>query len=87
MSIKNIKAILKLETESNEFAEIIHTAIDPDNLMAPPMIFHSSYHSNKLEFEIDKMISVETLLATLMDLLTAFQVTEKSLNTLFPEER
>jgi hypothetical protein len=87
LSIENIKAILKIETESNEFIKIIHNAIDPDNLMAPPMTIDSVYTSNKLEYMINNVVSVETLLATLMDLLTVFQMTEKALNSFTPEIR
>lgn len=87
MPIENIKTFIKIETESNELADIIHTAIDPDNLTAPPMTFHSMYTSNKLEYVINNIVSIETLLATLMDLLTVFQVTENALNSFFPETR
>ena len=87
MPIKNIKAIIKIETESNEFAKIIHTAINPDNLTAPPMTLHSVYTSHKLEYVINNLVSIETLLATLMDLLNVFQVTEKALNTFVEETR
>lgn len=85
MPIKNIKAVLKIEAISKELAEIIHTAIDPDNLTAPPMTIDSVYASNKLEYKISNTTSVETLLATLIDLLTAFQVTEKALSIFSPE--
>ena len=87
MPIKNIKAVIKIETESNELAEIIHTAIDPDNLTAPPMTFHSKYTTNKLEYVINNIVSIETLLATLIDLLIVFQVTENILNSFSPETR
>jgi hypothetical protein len=87
LPIKNIKAIIKIETESNDLAEIIHTAIEPDNLTAPPMTFHSVYTSNKLEYVINHLISIETLLATLMDLLSVFQVTEKALSAFSEETR
>ncbi|MFX1506291.1 MAG: KEOPS complex subunit Pcc1 [Promethearchaeota archaeon] len=87
MPIENIKALIKIETESNELAEIIHTAINPDNVTAPPMTFHSVYTSNKLEYVINNLVSIETLLATLMDLLTVFQVTENVLNSFSPETR
>jgi hypothetical protein len=87
LPIKNIKAVINIETESNELAEIIQTAIDPDNLTAPPMTFHSVYTSNKLEYVINNLVSIETLLATLMDLLSVFQVTEKALNAISEETR
>ncbi|MFW9906414.1 MAG: hypothetical protein ACFFFH_19015 [Candidatus Thorarchaeota archaeon] len=87
MPIENIKALIKIETESNELAKIIHTAIDPDNLTVPPMTFNSVYTSNKLEYVINNLVSTETLLATLLDLLTVFQVTENALNTFSPETR
>ena len=85
MPIKNIKAVLKIETMSKESAEIIRTAIDPDNLTAPPMTIDSVYASNKLEYTINNTTSVDTLLATLMDLLTTFQVTEKALSSFSSE--
>ena len=81
MIIKDIKAIIKIETESNELAKIIHTAIDPDNLTEPPMTFHSMYASDCLEYTINNVISFETMLATLMDLLSVFQATENAVNT------
>ena len=81
MPIKNIKAVLTIETESNKLAEIIHTAMDPDNLTVPPMTIHSVYASNKVEYKFNNMVSVDTLLATLMDLLTTFQVTEKAISS------
>ena len=87
MPIKNIKTVIKIETKSNEVAKIIHTAIDPDNLTAPPMTFHSVYTSNKIEYIINNVVSIETLLATLMDLLNAFQVTKKALNAFSSETR
>lgn len=68
-------------------AKIIHTAIDPDNLTEPPMTFHSVYTSNSLTYRINNVISVETMLATLMDLLSVYQATENALNTFFPEMR
>lgn len=85
MPIKNIKAILKIETDSNELAEIIHAAIDPDNLTEPPMTFYSVFVSKNIEYRMDNIRSIETLFATLMDLLAVFQVTEKALNTFSSE--
>ncbi|MFX0124042.1 MAG: hypothetical protein ACFFAE_10420 [Candidatus Hodarchaeota archaeon] len=81
MTIKAIKAVIKIETESKDLAKIIHTAIDPDNLTKPPMTFHSSHFSNSLEYTINNVISFETLLATLIDLLSVFQATENAVNT------
>jgi hypothetical protein len=66
---------------SKESAEIIRAAIDPDNLTAPPMTIDSVYASKKLEYTINNITSIDSLLATLMDLLTTFQVTEKALSS------
>ena len=85
MPIKDIKVILKIKTESSKLAEIIHTAINPDNLTEPPMTFHFKNVSSSLEFRINNVISVETILATLMDLLTVFQTAESALNTFSSE--
>ncbi|UCG00591.1 MAG: hypothetical protein JSW11_13320 [Candidatus Heimdallarchaeota archaeon] len=77
--------ILKIETESNERAELIHKSIDPDNLTEPPMTFYSIYTSNSLEYRINNVLRVETVLATLIDLLSAFQTIENALNAFTSE--
>ncbi|MHA2202384.1 MAG: hypothetical protein ACW991_01725 [Candidatus Hodarchaeales archaeon] len=84
MPISDIKVVLEIETESNEIAKIIHAAIDPDNLTEPPMTFHSVHASNSLTYKINNVITVETMLATLMDLLSVFQATENALIPFLP---
>ncbi len=64
---------------SNEIAEIIHAAIDPDNLTEPPMVYDSVCAASTLIFNLRNVKSVETTLATLIDLLSAVQVTENIL--------
>ena len=79
MPINDIKVVLEIKTKSNEIAKIIHAAIDPDNLTEPPMTFHSVHASNSLIYRINNVITVETMLATLIDLLSVFQATEMAL--------
>ena len=57
-------------------AEIFRTVMDPDNLARPPMEFSSQCMSNNLIYTIKNVERVETMLATLLDLLSAFQATE-----------
>ncbi|MFX1285460.1 MAG: hypothetical protein ACFFB5_17595 [Promethearchaeota archaeon] len=75
MSIININVIIKI-SGSKERVEIIQAALDPDNLTAPPMVFHSVCVAESLIYTIKNVKNIETMLATLMDLLSALQATE-----------
>ena len=79
MTIKKIDVILKIKTKSNEIAEIFRTAMDPDNLARPPMKFSSQCKSNNLIYTIKNVERVETMLVTLLDLLSVFQAAENVL--------
>ena len=76
MPVGNINVLIKIKTGSNEKAEVIHAATDPDNLTEPPMTFHSVCVCDNLIYTIKNVKTVETMLATLIDLLSAFQATE-----------
>ncbi len=75
MPIKNINALIKI-IGSIEDVRIIHAAIDPDNLSEPPMTFNSVCVAESIIYTIKNVKSIETMLATLIDLLSAFQMTE-----------
>jgi hypothetical protein len=76
MPVGNINILIKIKTGSNKETQIIHAAIDPDNLTEPPMTFHSVCVCDNLIYTIKNVKTVETVLATLIDLLSTFQVTE-----------
>ncbi|MHA2245242.1 MAG: hypothetical protein ACXADY_09775 [Candidatus Hodarchaeales archaeon] len=79
MPVENINVLIKIKTGSNSTTEIIHAATDPDNLTKPPMTFHSVCVCDNLIYTIKNVKTVETMLATLLDLFSAFQATENSL--------
>ncbi|UCE12888.1 MAG: hypothetical protein JSV04_11935 [Candidatus Heimdallarchaeota archaeon] len=79
MTIKKINVILKIKMESNEIAEMFRKVMDPDNLARPPMKFFSHCISSNLIYTIKNVERVETMLATLLDLLSVLQATENSI--------
>ncbi|UCG89783.1 MAG: hypothetical protein JSU57_04795 [Candidatus Heimdallarchaeota archaeon] len=78
MPITKINALIKM-IGSIEDVEIIHAAIDPDNLSAPPMTFNSVCVGQSLIITIKNVKNTETMLATVIDLLSAFQLTDNIL--------
>ncbi|MFX0013652.1 MAG: hypothetical protein ACFFB2_10940 [Promethearchaeota archaeon] len=81
MPITNIDALIEIKTRSNTIAKIIHAAIDPDNLTEPPMTFHSTCESNIIIYYLKNVKRIETMLATLIDLLDVYQATESVLKS------
>ncbi|MHA2223958.1 MAG: hypothetical protein ACXAC8_02045 [Candidatus Hodarchaeales archaeon] len=79
MSIKSINVIVKIKTESNKTARIIHTAINPDNVATPPMSLNSLYIDNNLIIKLKNIIRISTMQYTLLDLISSVQTAEKIL--------
>ncbi len=80
MPIETINCQLIIKTRSNEIAKIICAAIKPDNLAKPPMVLESLSTANTLQITIKNVERIETMLVTLLDLFSTFQVAENVLN-------
>ena len=74
-----MKAVITLEAENNERAKSILRATIPDNLLAPNHLeIKSIAHRKKIIFKI-KSEKLDTLVATIDDLLSCVQAVEKSI--------
>ena len=81
MTIKNINVLIKIRTFDGKIAEIMRMSVDPDNITKTNslMTIHSLSHENTVIFTIKNIKKVKTASATILDLLSAFQVAENSI--------
>ena len=73
MPVINVDIEINIEVETEEIANIVLNALDPDNLATPPMTFSSEITERSILFTLKKVERIETALITLTDLLSAIQ--------------
>ncbi len=79
MPIESINILIKLKCQNNEIAQIICSSIEPDNLTTSPMEINSVCKNEIILFSIKNIRGVSppaTALATVKDLLTAYQLAD-----------
>ncbi|MHA2174953.1 MAG: KEOPS complex subunit Pcc1 [Candidatus Hodarchaeales archaeon] len=80
MEIENIEIILTFQCENSEAARIIYSSLNPDNLANPPMTIEAKVKKNLFKVTISNMNNIETAIATSLDLLNSYELSEKIIN-------
>ena len=78
--IENISIKIRISSNSNEEAMIIHDALKPDNLSTPPIEITSNVLDNVLEVKIKDISGTETAIATILDLLNSYELSNQILH-------
>jgi len=77
MGVKNIKIHLFIKSKTSEAARIIFYSLNPDNLANPPMTIESKVKDNVFEVTISNLSNIETAIATSLDILNSYELSEK----------
>ncbi|MHA2358411.1 MAG: KEOPS complex subunit Pcc1 [Candidatus Heimdallarchaeaceae archaeon] len=77
MGVKNIKIHLSVKSKTSEAARIIFSSLNPDNLTNPPMTIESKVKDNVFEVTISNLSNIETAIATSLDILNSYELSEK----------
>ncbi|MFW9855896.1 MAG: KEOPS complex subunit Pcc1 [Candidatus Thorarchaeota archaeon] len=79
MSIKEIQIQIQVEVENEEAGNSICAALNPDNLVDPPMIISMKYTEKAVKIDVNHVVGIETALSTINDLLLALIVSEEGI--------
>lgn len=76
----NAKVEVKLRFHNARIARTVHDSINPDNIDFPDGLeFIMSLRGSNIEFSLNSALRVETLAATVDEILTGFQISVNSL--------
>ena len=77
--IENISIRIRISSNSHEEANIIHDSLKPDNFSTPPIEITSNVLDNVLEVNIKNISGTETAVATILDLLDSYELSNQIL--------
>jgi hypothetical protein len=67
------------KVENQEIGKSICAALDPDNFVGPPMTLSMKCTGETVKIKLNNILKIETALATINDLLSAWIVSEEGI--------
>ncbi|MFW9780612.1 MAG: KEOPS complex subunit Pcc1 [Candidatus Heimdallarchaeota archaeon] len=79
MPIKAMQIQIQVEVENEETGNTICAALNPDNLVDPPMTISMKYSKKTVKIDLNHVVRIETAISTINDLLLALIVSEEGI--------